>query len=89
MQASIRQRELCPLFSGGIQTSREPLAHAADDFDGLLGITACRHRPQDIKLAGGIDIIVHHHHEAAVVGAAREPGTRETELAASDRDRLV
>ena len=43
---------------------------AADDFDGLFGITPCRHRPQDIKLAGGIDIIIDHHHEASVVRAS-------------------
>ena len=62
---------------------------AADDFDGLFGITPCRHRPQDIKLTGGIDIIIDHHHEASVVGAPREPEMRERELAASDQDTLV
>ena len=45
---------------------------AADDFDGLFGITACCHRPQDIKLAGGIDIIIDHYHEASVVGAPED-----------------
>ena len=43
---------------------------AADDFDGLFGITPCRHRPQDIKLTGGIDIIIDHYHEASVVRAS-------------------
>src|SRR4029077_2365072 len=45
---------------------------AADDFDGLFGITPRRHRPQDIKLAGGIDIITDHYHEASVVRAPED-----------------
>src|SRR3972149_2215271 len=76
MQASIRQRELCPLFSGGMQTSRAPLAQRRMISTGTLRIAAGGHRPEHIELTSRIDVVINDDDKSSVIGPAQRGAQR-------------
>src|SRR4051812_6554102 len=73
----------------GLARVEGPAPRAADDVDVLCAVAARRHRPQDVHVAGGVDVLVDDDHPAADVVAGVAARGEQARLLRVPRVRLL